>query len=819
MRTAAERFVQDIRYAVRTWRRNPGFAAVAVILLGLGIGANSAIFGLLQAVMLGALPVAAPDRIVQITRLMREGRPGVVSYPLFEYFRDNITTVSGAFAETSARPAVVANGVEQVAELELVSGSYYSVLGLTPAAGRLLQPPDDRPGATPVAVLGYRFWLRRFGLAPTIIGKTLTIRNTAFTVVGVTPPSFQGTIRGRDPEITVALAMMKEVRGDSNEDWRRQAGMNQFDLLARLKPGATVEQTNAEVQALFGNWLQMRAAGASGKERASILRERAMARPAPDGVNPLRFEYSKPLWLLMGMGALALLLLCANLAGLLAARAAARRREISVRLAIGAGHGRLARQLLTESLVLAALGGGTGLLLAHWLRASLVAVIARGGHIALPEGGGWTVLAFTAAISVLACLLAGIAPAWQAVRAGSHPAWKEARAVRSGHWGRGLVISQIAVSMLLLVGAALFIGTLWKLHSVDKGFRTGQVMTFRFRANQRYPAGRGLEVQAALLERLSALPGVRTASAVHVLPIVDGLWTRSVKVEGYNFGPGEDESVAFNAVAPKYFETLGTPLLAGRDFDTRDSAAARKVAIVNERFARYFFGARSPLGLRVAFANDTYEIVGVAGDAKYQSLRADVPKTVYVASLQLSDRQPTNYTYLARTMSGDAGPARAVEALALDVDPFLRVRVVQPYDEIVNHLLDKERLLARLAGFFGLLAVSLAGLGVFGLLAIQVSRRTSEIGVRMALGATRGDVLRLVLREVALMLGCGLALGGLAALSLTHLATRIVFGMTPRDPAVFAAAAAVLTLSALAAAWIPARRAANVDPTVSLRYE
>jgi putative ABC transport system permease protein len=810
-----EDFARDLRYTLRTIRRNPGFSAVAVLSLALGIGANAAIFTLINAVMLRTLPVKGPDRLVQITRFMPDGRPGVVSAHLFEYFRDNVKSISSAFAQATSGEAITMDGDEEFVTTDLVSGAYYTVLGIEPAAGRLLGPADDRLSpSSPAAVISDRYWQRRFGRSASAIGKSFTVRDRVFTIVGVTPPAYQGARVGQAPDLTLPLFMMM------SDVQRREVNNNWLNMLARLKPGATVEQANAEVQVLWTAFLQSQAARASEKSRADILRQRAGAFSAADGFNPFRYDHARSLLILMGIVGLVLLLACVNLSGLLLARAAARQREISIRLAIGAGRGRLVRQFLTESLVLAAIGGGIGLLMANWFSARLVTLFANGTNLVLSVTPDWRVLAFTSAVSLMACFVAGLAPALQAVRVNVNPALKEVHARGHRRLGKALVVAQLAISMVLIVGATLFVGTLVRLYAVDRGFNTDGVLVLNVRTSRPYPPARGLAVQGALLERLKALPGVRSASAAQVLPIGGGLWTRSVRVEGYAFRSDESDSVGFNVIGAGYFATLGTPLLSGREFNERDTDRSPTVAIVNESFARYFFRDRPPLGRRVTSLDVSYEIVGVVHDAKYQDLRAPIMKTVYIPWMQREGDQPSRYSYLARVVAGD--PMRlapSVERAVQEADPALRVRTTLTYATLVDRSIVTERIMATLGGFFAMLALLVAVLGMFGVLAFQVARRTNEFGVRMALGASRGTMMGLVLRDVAVMVVAGVSIGAAAGLMLTGLTRKILFGMTPTDPSVFVVAASVLTLAAVLAALLPALRASRVDPLVALRHE
>ncbi len=802
---------RDLRYAVRTLRRAPAFAAVAILSLALGIGANTAIFTIVNAVMLRSLPVAEPERLVQLTRLRGDGRPGALSYPLFIHFRDSVRSISGAFAQWSSEQAVSIDGTDELVMTAGVTGDYFRVLGVGAAAGRLLTAADEAPAPT-AAVISDRHWLRRFGRDPSAVGRSLAIRANVYTIVGVTASTFTGIRPGLHSDVIVPLVM--------SESQRRESTFNVLSVMGRLRPGATVEQANAEVQVLWSARLHETATGLPEKARADALRTRAAALPAADGINPLRDDFSAPLLILMGLVSLVLLLVCVNLSGLLLARAAARQHEIAIRLAIGASRTRLIRQLLTESLVLAAIGGAMGLALAGWLGGRLVSLFSNGSPLALDVAPDWRVFAFTAVVSLGACVLAGLAPAVQAVRGSLNAPLKAVRAAGGSRVGQVLVATQLAISMILVVGATLFGASLLRLYRVERGFDGGSVYLAAVRHDRNYTAERVQAVQAAIVERLRALPGVQSASAAQVLPLGGGLWNRDVQVEGYTFRSDESESVGFNAIAPAYFATIGTPLVAGREFDARDDANAPPTAVVNEAFARYFFGDSSPLGRQISSLDTTYTVVGVVRDAKYRSLRDGIIKTMYVPWTLRNDDQPSRYSYLVRLASSDPASLTATLDRALrDADPDLRLRSVISYATLVDRSLVAERLLATLGGAFGALALFIAALGVFGVLAFQVARRTREFGVRMALGASRRTLTRLVLRDVAVMVAAGVTTGAAVSLSVTGLARRILFGVTPDDPLVFATAASVLLGAALLAAWLPARRAARVDPLMALRHE
>lgn len=817
---------QDLFYAARTLRHSPGFLACAVVTLALGIGANTAIFSLIDAVMLRPLPaVRDASSLIQLVRVTDHCESCMVSYPLYEYFRDRLTSVSGVSVEMPIKHEITLEGVDEMVDGDLVSGSYYPVLGLAPAAGRLLGPADDA-SPTSVAVISYEYWQRRFGCDPAAIGKSFTYATTRLTIVGVEPPGFEGTERTRPREFTAPLSMSDRMNG-GNGEWRQQWDSNYFEVMARLKTGVPLRSANAEINAVFDVWRQDKAALLPDPfYRKRFISEGAAALPGSAGTNGLRVRFFKPLAVLMGIVALVLLLACANLSGLLLARTAARQREISVRRALGAGNGRLARQFLAESLLLAVCGGTVGFAMARWFTRTLVVMMANGDQFDLSVTPDWRIFAFTGTVSLLACVAAGLAPGLSVARAGIHPTLKQVRGGGNRRLGHALVAAQLAISMTLLVGASLFVRTLVKLYSVDTGIRTSGVFTFGVTSKHHFPLARSVELQTAIVERLRSLPGVSAASAADMVPLLNGLWTERVLVEGHTFHPGDDDGAAFNAVAEKYFSVTGTQLLAGREFDPRDTAAAKPVAIVNESFVRAFFPAQPALGRHVTARHIVYEIVGIVRDAKYESLRKAVPRTMYIPWLQQGDlsgrnrSQPMAYSYLARVASGD--PMRLaplMERAIPQIDSALRIRTTRTYDDMVHQSTLNERMMATLGGFFGLLALLVASLGIFGIMAFQVSRRVNEIGVRMALGATRRDIVALVLREVAVLLLPGCAAGCLAAAGLTRFAGSMLFGVTPTDPTAFAVAAAALTTATLAAGYLPALRASRVEPVTALRCD
>ena len=812
-----EDFGKDLNYAGRTLRRSPGFLAVSVVSLTLGIGANATIFSLINALMLRSLPVKDPQQLVDITRVDADGKPTAVSYPLFEFLRGNLKSLSGAAAQMEAKLVIVTDGKEDVVNAALVSSSEYSVLGINPLIGRLVPPEDDRAvPVLPTAVISYGYWQRHFGANPDVIGKTLTVegRDDVFTIIGVTPAGFHGPVVGDDPEISLPLTTMLSA------DDRNGPTNNMLDMMGRLAPGVTRQHADAELQVLWRTFKQRIAATLPERDRPIILQQHAAVLDARNGFDPLRYRYSKALLVLMGVVALVLLLACSNLSGLLLARAVAREREISIRLAIGASRSRLMRQFLTESFVLAGIGGTAGLVLARWLSSILVTTMGAGQDITLSIAPDWRVLAFTAAVSLVACVLAGIAPGVNSLRTSQNLGLRSSKSVRHQRLGKALLIAQLSISMVLVTGAALFATTLANLYSVHRGLQTNGILTFTLRTHGKCPEQRCNASARSLVDRLNQLPGVVAATAVDVLPISGSLWVRDIEVEGYTFHPGEDSTAAFNAIAPKYFTTVQTPLLAGRDFDLRDAPASRKVAIVNASFARHFFGVRSPVGRTVTNNNVSYEIIGLVADAKYRGLKEPALRTVYIPWTQRTGEELTGFNFLTRVSRGDPmRMAGTVEALVRQVDPALRVDTAAAWSTVVDRTIVTERMVAGLGGFFGLLALLIGCIGIFGVTAFRVSRRGNEIGLRMALGASRFSILKMVLGESMATLVTGCIVGAVAALGMGRLIQALLYDVSPADPKAFGMAALALLFSGLLAGWLPARRAARIDPMVALRYD
>ncbi|MEX2263456.1 MAG: ABC transporter permease [Bryobacteraceae bacterium] len=617
-----EDFWQDLGYGVRHLRGSPLFTLVAVLSLALGIGANTAIFSLIDTIMLRSMPVAEPDRLVELMRYMPRGR-GAISYPLFEQLSTESRSFTATFAHSSVDVRHISFGSEEEpVRTALASAGYYSTLGVQAVLGRTFGEEDER---APVAVVSYAWWYRRFGGDPNVIGKAFRRNGTLFTIIGVTPKGFLGPIVGSPSEVTFPLKMDAEVRGE--ESVINRADYSWLSVMARLRPGVSRGEAQAEVSGLFRRGLEQEASKVELRDRKEILERRMELRPAGNGFVGLSERYAEPLTALMGIVAIVLLLACSNLANLLLARAMARRREISVRLAVGAGKGRIIRQLMAESLLLAAIGGASGIALALWLSNGLIRMMSAGGLSMLFEiTPDLRVLGFTASASVLTCLLFGLIPAWQAARVQVNPTLKEGRLGDRARWRRGLVVIQVALSLLLVIGGGLFVRTLANLNSMEPGFDRRGVFMFDVDLRKAgYKGDRMKAMQERIVERLNAIPGVESASFANVRPVSGGGWDGNVNVEGYTPKPDEHAQAHFNAVSPGHFRTLRTPILLGREFTERDSAKAPKVVIVNEAFVKRYFGGTAPLGKQVNKA----EVVGVVKDMKYRTLRQEIPPTAY----------------------------------------------------------------------------------------------------------------------------------------------------------------------------------------------
>ena len=835
---STEDFFMDIRYGLRTLARNPGFAAVAVLTLALGIGANAAIFSLMNALLLRTLPVNNPSQLV----LFGEGKWGGImdelpnrSWQLFSFpFYRQVQGDSSAFSDVTAISSMSSaphGTIGDSAETEeiyahLVSGTFFSTLGVNPILGRTFGEDDDRiPGGSPVAVASYAWWKRRFGGAPSIIGEKMSIGSTVYTIIGVTPQEFFGTSVGESPDVWIPLSM-EEVLPPG---WK---GLNDkmfqsLYIIARRRPELSIEQAQTNVNVLFKQAaLEMAGSQPAKKQLDGIQHAFIKLTPAASGLSRLRVQFSQPLRALMAAVGLVLLIACANIANLLLARATNRQREIAVRMSMGAGRWRVIRQLLTESFTLAMLGAVLGVALASWA-SKLLLVMVSGGPETIPVDVGLDsrVLVFVVLVSLATPLLFGMAPAWRAARVELNSSLKQGRniAAVNSPLARALVVGQVALSLVLLVGAGLFLRTLVNLTNVDMGFDKHNVLVFGIE-----PASVGYKEDSRLTRlyeeierRVSAIPGVRAAS-FSFFTFNQGAWSEDAWTPEESPEAKGNREVVYNKVGRGFFSAMGLKLLSGRTFDQQDSENSPKVAVINETMARLFFPNESPLGRRFRMdgpdakpENDRI-VVGVVRDAKYMALKERPWPAAYLPYSQ----EPGYLWNFEVRYSGDAGStAPAVRQVIHDVDPRLPVTGAGTLAEQVDRSVVDQRLTAQLSSFFGLVAVFLACIGIYGLMSYAVVHRTNEIGIRVALGAQQGQVLRLIMRQGLVLAASGVAVGIALALIFTRLLRSLLFGVQPFDPVTFIGVAFLLTLIALAACYLPARRAMRVDPVVALRYE
>ena len=818
----------DVRYGLRWLWRSPAFAATAVLSLALGIGANASMFNLINVVLLRSLPVSEPQQLVVYSMSTSTGPNYWFSYNLFQAFREQSRTLADTIASAPLRINVeVADQADPTVSGQMVSGNYSAVLGVPAALGRLIQPEDDGAvGTGAVAVLSYGYWGRRFGSNPSILGTVVRLNGLPFTIIGVSAAEFFGTHLGTSTDVTVPLCMQPQLMSEVNGGRVSGRGAGDFwlELMGRLKPGVPITQAQAEMN---GNFQQMvpellRNAGPKGK---MLGQPRLSFEPGSRGLSDLRQRFSKPLLVLMAAVALVLLIACANVANLLLARAASRHREMAVRVSLGAGRSRLVRQLLTESLLLSTLGGGVGLLVAAWSSRALAGLLVEGNAYALAARLDARVLMFTLAVSVATGIIFGLAPAFGASDVDANRALKSAarQLVSGGRFGlRGsLVAAQVAISVVLLVGAGLFIRTLMNLRHLDLGLDQEHVLTLRLEpagSNQkRQNEPRLRQIYGAVLARVQSVPGVRAASLAGSTPLTnENPISPEISIPGYVPQSGEDMHVRIMQVYPGYFDALGVPLLSGRDlsaFDDRPEAAT--VAVINETMARRFFGGAANAVGRT-FSN--VQIVGVAVDTRDRALRDDVLPTAYETYAKTNTGRG-QMTLLVRAEGDPRALAPTIRQLARETDPTMPMLDVQTLDDRVKAASRHEELVALLSGLFGAIAIALAAIGLYGVLAYAVARRQPEFGLRLALGATPGELERLVLVESCTLVAIGLVVGLAAAGAVARSISRMLFGLAPLDPLSFGAASVALLGIAVLAAWVPARHAARTDPIVALRQE
>ncbi len=821
-----EDLFKDVRYALRLLRRSPGFAVTAILSLALGIGANTAIFSLVDAVLLRSLPVTRPEELVFLTVAGTEGRTGAPPYPCFERVQREAPAFAGmaAFAADELR-VEIDGAVEQVFG-QVASGNYFDLLGVRPIAGRVMTLADETLDPA-VAVVGYGFAERRFGRAAAAIGRTIAFKHRAFTIVGVTPPEFWGLQPGREVDVTFPITQDRTALLDSGAWW--------FDAIGRLRSGKTSEEARSQADTVFRSF--MRDQRGSTETRKKYFDHVELA-PASRGLDRLRARYSTPLYALSLVAVMVLLIACANTSCLLLVRGAARAREFAIRLATGASGQRLLRQLLTETLTIFALGAAAGVLVAHAAIQALLAFFAIGRNPVVPDVRyDWRLAAFAAAVTLIAALLTGLWPALRALRSQPQPVMKETDgrlggAGRAGRAARALVAGQVALSLVLLVGAALFARTMVNLRAIDLGFRADSVLTMSVMPELKLgPTNdRGERFWQTLLERIRALPGVHSASLSVLTPLSGRDTGRDITVPGFEFRHDEDRMVHVNHVTEDFFRTFGMQLLAGRAFTSQDNAGGVAVAIVNEATVRAYFSGGSngaqgsmpvsgAIGATLRFGDArAYQVVGIVRDFKHMSLRENAPRFVFVPLWRPLDH-PARMTL---AIASDQPAPLLLRAVTREVHTLhaqtLVSDVVGVQDQIDATLLS-ERLLSILATAFATLALGLAAIGLYGVLSYSVARRRAEFGIRLALGSQRRRIVWDVIRGVIVQVGVGVAIGLPAALASARAAEGLLFGVGSAAVTVYVTCASTLIAVAALASWLPAWRACSTDPSEVLRCE
>lgn len=828
----------EIQLAARSLLKSPVFTFVAVLSLALGIGANTAMFTLVDQVLLRLLPVKNPQELVQFR--LDGGRVGSQSgdgrhtfaHPQYLDFRDRNTVLSGLAGYRVENTGLTWGDRSEMVSVGLVSGNYFDVLGVLPHSGRLLSPSDDRfKNQHPVAVLQYDFWKNRFAGRTEIIGSKIQLNGAPFTVIGVAAPGFEGTDVGIPTKLWVPVMMKPTITtnwdalDDTRDAW--------FYLIGRLKPGVTIEQAQSSLRVTYSQRQQEELKGEMFQrfpdQKERFLKQVFTLIPAAKGQSSLRERAERPLVVLECLVGVVLLIACANVANLLLARAAARQKEIAVRTALGASRWQIMRQLLVEHSMLAVLGGAAGLAISVPLAAGLIRFIpVNPADLSLATTPDLRILLFTGGVTILTALIFGLTPALQASRVEPGATLKtEAGAVAGGHGHvrlrKTLVAFQVGLATVLLISAGLFARTLRNLHSVDLGFRTESVVMFGVRPATVYEDSRKIQVYRALLENLKAVPGVKAAGANRTRLLTGGRWDSTITIPGVPDKPGNTPWSFFNAVTPGYFEALGIPIVQGRDFTWSDWGTDRYKCLVNQKLVDDYLGGESPVGRMMAQgrgATPDMEIIGVFANTRYENVRGEIPRQTFVA---MGAKQRIKFMHLMNVyvrVEGDPGAVMPLlRATVQRTDPNLIVSDMRTMDEQLNQRLTTERMLSHLSVGFALLATLLALVGMYGVLAFLVERRTKEIGIRMALGAERGSVIWLVLAEVALLIVVGMAAGIGAGLMGGRYVESQLFGVNARDPLVFGLSAFLLLWASLAAGLIPAWRAARIDPIRALRYE
>lgn len=835
LRGGLTRLNKDFRYALRGLRLNPAFTAIAILSLALGIGANTSIFQLLDAVTLRSLPVKNPDELVLIKMPNAKGRTGSArgsapyfSNAIWEQVRDQQQAFSGMAAWNSTGFNMANRGRARGARGLYVNGDFFPALGVRPLLGRVFSAADDHRGCgLPGAVISYGYWQKEFGGKDSAVGSKLMVEGHPVEVIGVTPPGFYGVEVGRSYDVAIPLCSEVLIAGESSILERRDGWW--LGVIGRLKPGWTAAKATAQLEAISPAIFHATLPENYRPDQAKQFLEWKMAaEPAGTGISGLRRAYADPLWILLAIAGTVLLIACANLANLMFARANAREREIAVRLALGASRMRLLQQLLMESLLLSAIGAVAGILLAQGLTRVLVSFLStQFGSVTLDLGLDWRVLGFTAAIAVMTCLFFGLMPAIKSTAVPPIVAMKAgSRGVTAGRERFGLrrilVVAQVAMSMVLLVGAFLFVRSFQNLVHLNAGFQqTGILVTDLDFTQLNVPATERNSFKQNLVDRLQTLPGVVAAAAVEIVPISGNAWNEDVHFD--SSGQDVHEIVNFNRVSPGFFRTMDTALIKGRDFTAENTLTSPAVAIVNESFVRKVLKDAEPLGkiFRVEEGagkpESPYQIIGVVQDTKYNDMRDDFGPIAYLARSQ--DKKPdTGLSVVVRSELALDALTGSVEHEVTQINPAIGIQF-SVFKTQIRDTMQRERLMASLSGFFGLLAGILATVGLYGVISYMVARRRNEIGIRMALGADRGRVLALIMREAAVLVLLGLLLGAGLSLVSTRTAAALLYGLKPHDPVTLALAAVSLAAVAATASYLPAFRAARIHPTEALREE
>jgi predicted permease len=845
-----ETFLRDLKYSLRMLARTPGFTAVAVLTLALGIGANTAIFTLLDQVLLRLLPVKDPQQLVLLT--MRGHHYGnnwggnAISYPMFRDFREHNEVFSDMFCRFPAAASLSFGQQAERVAVELVSGTYFSTLGVNPALGRILTPEDDLvPSGHPYVVLNYNYWKSRFAGDPQIVGKSLILNDYKMTVVGVAQAGFDGVELGFSPKIFIPIMMQRQIIVGSPEDMLKERRNRWVNAFGRLKPGISQQQAKSALQPFMHSMLesevQMPAfSHASKYDRDEFLKCWIDVLPGSQGRSYVRSQLSTPLWVLMAITGAVLLIACANLANLLLVRGSGRSREIAIRLAIGASRPRIIAQLLVESLTLSALGGLAGLAFAFWADKALLQAYlpSDSSGLNISSSPDLRILLFNLAVTVLTGIIFGLVPALQTTRPNIVGTLKDqaGAVVGGGHHRlrKALVVAQVTLSLLLLIAAGLFVRSLSNLRNLGPGFPADKLVGFNIDPSLNgYSAERMKVFYQQLSDALRSIPGVQSVGLANVRILEGDEWDSGMSVEGFNPAKPDEHAQPFmNQISPNYFATLGAPIVAGRDFTINDTHDVKHgpeawnwsstTVIINEKFAKKYFAGRNPLGLHIGFGTDPgtpvdMEIIGVVKDFKYTSLRDEIPEQAFLP--YLSSRILGGMTVYLRTMGDPNQAMSAVRSKVRDMDPNLPIFDMRTTEVQINNSLSTERMIASLSAVFGFLATLLAVIGLYGVMAYAVAQRIREVGIRMALGAARGNVIWMVMREVLLLVSIGVTAGVTASLALTRVVQSQLFGLTPHDPQTLVLATVALAMVACAAGYVPAFRASRLDPMAALRYE